>query len=232
MIEAKNIAAGYDKVMILNDVSIKVDKGESICIIGRNGVGKSTFMKTLIGINKAEKGSITLEGADITKMKANVRANKGVGYVPQGHGVFPNLTVEENLKMGLLINCDGKSGNFDMVYEYFPILKKRRKQAAGTMSGGEQAMLSIGRVLIGNPKVLLLDEPSEGVQPNVVLQMGEIVNKIAKELKLTTILVEQHMGLVQQIGKRGYVMDKGAIIAELTFDDIQNQETLRKYLTV
>lgn len=232
MIEAKNIAAGYDKVMILNDVSIKVDKGESICIIGRNGVGKSTFMKTLIGINKAEKGSITLEGADITKMKANVRANKGVGYVPQGHGVFPNLTVEENLKMGLLINCDGKSGNFDMVYEYFPILKKRRKQAAGTMSGGEQAMLSIGRVLIGNPKVLLLDEPSEGVQPNVVLQMGEIVNKIAKELKLTTILVEQHMGLVQQIGKRGYVMDKGAIIAELTFDDIQNQDTLRKYLTV
>lgn len=232
MFYTEKIVSGYHKVMIVNDIDIRIGIGEMVSIIGRNGVGKSTLMKTLIGLNKVEKGKIYLSGSDITETKAYSRAQMGIGYVPQGHGIFPHLTVEENLIMGKNINSKKAVDNFDIVYSYFPRLKERKKQKAGTMSGGEQAMLSIGRVLIGSPKIILLDEPSEGVQPNVVSQIGDILLKISKELKITVLMVEQHLGLIQQISERGYVMDKGNIIASLTKTQIQNSEEIRKYLTV
>lgn len=232
MLKTTNIESGYEGISIIRDMNIEIHKGEVVSIIGRNGVGKSTFIKTLIGLNKAYDGNIVFDGADVTKLNSYDRAAKGLAYVPQGHGVFPQLTVEENLKMGGLINSTMKMGNYNMVYEYFPRLAERKKQKAGTMSGGEQAMLSIGRVLIGNPKILLLDEPSEGVQPNIVSQMGEIVGKIAKDLGLTVLLVEQHMGLIQQISQRGYVMDKGSIIASLTRKQILDNALIKEYLTV
>lgn len=232
MLKTTNIESGYEGISIIRDMNIEIHKGEVVSIIGRNGVGKSTFIKTLIGLNKAYDGNIVFDGADVTKLNSYDRAAKGLAYVPQGHGVFPQLTVEENLKMGGLINSTMKKGNYNMVYEYFPRLAERKKQKAGTMSGGEQAMLSIGRVLIGNPKILLLDEPSEGVQPNIVSQMGEIVGKIAKDLGLTVLLVEQHMGLIQQISQRGYVMDKGSIIASLTREQILDNALIKEYLTV
>lgn len=232
MLKTENIVAGYEKVMIINDANINIKKGETVSIIGRNGVGKSTFMKTIIGLNKVESGKIIFDDEDITKTKSYDRAVKGIGYVPQGHGVFPDLTVEENLKMGTMINTKNKKYNFDMVYEYFPRLAERKKQSAGTMSGGEQAMLSIGRVLVGNPKILLLDEPSEGVQPNIVQQIGDIIKKICRELNLTTLLVEQHMGLIQQVSERSYVLDKGCIVAQLTKEQIKDKNEIKKYLTV
>ncbi len=232
ILEVKNVTSGYDRVMIVNNVSISIDKGEIVSIIGRNGVGKSTLMKTLIGLLKTSSGEIDFDGANITKMKAHNRAKSGIGYVPQGHGIFPNLTVEENLKMGTMINSDGTQKNFEMVYDYFPRLAERKKQMAGSMSGGEQAMLSIGRVLTGNPKILLLDEPSEGVQPNIVSQMGEIVYKISSELGLTVLMVEQHMGLIQQITERAYVLDKGAIIASLSQEEVKDNQIIKQYLTV
>lgn len=232
MLKTENIVAGYEKVMIINDANINIKKGETVSIIGRNGVGKSTFMKTIIGLNKVKSGKIIFDDEDITKTKSYDRAVKGIGYVPQGHGVFPDLTVEENLKMGTMINTKNKKYNFDMVYEYFPRLAERKKQSAGTMSGGEQAMLSIGRVLIGNPKILLLDEPSEGVQPNIVQQIGDIIKKICRELNLTTLLVEQHMGLIQQVSERSYVLDKGCIVAQLTKEQIKDKNEIKKYLTV
>lgn len=232
LLEMKNVVSGYDKVMVINGISIAIDKGEIVSIIGRNGVGKSTLMKTVVGILKTSGGSITFDGADVTNTKAHSRAKAGMGYVPQGHGIFPSLTVEENLRMGCMINAAKKKYNFDLVYEYFPRLAERKKQAAGSMSGGEQAMLSIGRVLVGNPRILLLDEPSEGVQPNIVSQIGEIIIKISQELGLTVLLVEQHMGLIQQVTERAYVLDKGTIVASLTKDEVRDNSNIKQYLTV
>lgn len=233
MLKAENITSGYGRVMIVNDVSFEINEGELVSIIGRNGIGKSTLMKTIIGLLKAEQGKITYLDNEITKSKSYERVWKGIGYVPQGHMVFPQLTVEENLKMGENINpLKGKKPNYDLVYEYFPRLAERRKQQAGTMSGGEQAMLSIGRVLIGNPKVMLLDEPSEGVQPNIVSMMGDIILRINKEMGLTVLLVEQHIGLIQQISQRCYAMEKGRIVQDMNREEVLDYEKIKRYLSV
>lgn len=233
MLKTEHLVSGYEKVMILHGVDIEIHEGEIVSVIGRNGVGKSTLMKTLIGLIKVNEGKIEYLNQDITKKKSYERAWKGIGYVPQGHMVFPRLTVEENLMMGENINpIKGKKPNYDLIYEYFPRLKERRTQMAGTMSGGEQAMLSIGRVLTGNLKVMLLDEPSEGVQPNIVEQIGEIILRINKELGITVLLVEQHIGLIQHVSQRCYAMDKGVIQNSLTREEILNYEEIKKYLSV
>ncbi|MCR5391110.1 MAG: ABC transporter ATP-binding protein [Lachnospiraceae bacterium] len=233
MLRAEGLISGYEKVMILHGVNINIEKGEIVSVIGRNGVGKSTLIKTLTGLIKSSEGKIYLEDKDITRTKSYERAWKGVGYVPQGHMVFPRLTVEENLMMGENINpIKGKKADYDLIYEYFPRLKERRTQEAGTMSGGEQAMLSIGRVLTGNMKIMLLDEPSEGVQPNIVEQIGDIIVRINKELGVTVLLVEQHIGLIQQVSQRCYAMDKGAIQDSLTREEILDYDKIKKYLSV
>lgn len=233
MIEVNDLVAGYGKVMILGGASLKVNDGEIVSVIGRNGVGKSTLMKTIIGLLKTSSGTITYCGENVSKRKSYERAWKGMGYVPQGHMVFPRLSVEENLMMGENINpIKGKKPDYDMIYEYFPRLKERRTQMAGTMSGGEQAMLSIGRVLTGNLKLMLLDEPSEGVQPNIVEQIGDIIVRINKELGITVLLVEQHIGLIQQVSQRCYAMDKGVIQTELSREQVLNYDDIKKYLSV
>lgn len=233
MLKTENLVSGYEKVMILHGVNIELNEGEIVSVIGRNGVGKSTLMKTLIGLIKTSEGKIIYEDQDITKKKSYERAWKGIGYVPQGHMVFPRLTVEENLMMGENINpIKGKKPDYELIYEYFPRLKERRTQMAGTMSGGEQAMLSIGRVLTGNLKVMLLDEPSEGVQPNIVEQIGEIIVRINKELGITVLLVEQHIGLIQQVSQRCYAMDKGTIQSVLTREELMDYDAIKKYLSV
>jgi len=232
MLKVQNLSSGYGKVKIVNDVSIEVKKGEIVSVIGRNGVGKSTFMKTIMGLIRPMNGSITIAGKDFTKQPVYTRAVAGVGYVEQGHGIFPDLTVEENIRIGLTINNMKKSTDFSAAYDYFPILDSRRKQKAGTLSGGEQAMLSIARVLVAKPDLIILDEPSEGVQPNVVMQMGEIVMKYSKEMNTTILMVEQHLKLIQSISERAYAMDKGKIIGELTRDQLLDNDIVSSYLSV
>ena len=233
MLKIENLVSGYDKVMILQGVSLGIGEGEIVSIIGRNGVGKSTLIKTVIGLNKTVQGKILYGKEDITGAHPYERAWKGIGYVPQGHLVFPQLTVEENLEVGENINRKkNKRSNYDLVYEYFPRLKERRTQIAGTMSGGEQAMLSIGRVLTGNIRLMLLDEPSEGVQPNIVEQIGEILLRINKEMNITVLLVEQHIGLIRQVSMRSYAMDKGRIVDQINRDELSNDILLKKYLSV
>lgn len=233
MLNVEGLKSGYQRVQILHGVTLNIDEGEIVSVIGRNGVGKSTFMKTVIGIIPAAEGKIFFQNEDISRQKAHLRAKLGIGYVPQGHGIFPFLSVEENLKMGRMI-APSPSGEDRMehVYHYFPKLKDRRRQLAGTMSGGEQAMLSIGRVLVGNPSLLLLDEPSEGVQPNIVELMGEIVKQISEEMKLTVLMVEQHMGLMQQISQRAYVMNKGIITHSLSRAELTDSQAIQQYLSI
>lgn len=233
MLSTENLVSGYDKVNILQGVSMEIHKGEIVSVMGRNGVGKSTFVKTLCGLLPVSDGKIYYFDKDITKTKSYERAWKGISYVPQGHMVFPKLTVEENLQMGESIHpLKGKKPDYELVYEYFPRLKERRNQEAGTMSGGEQAMLSIGRVLTGNSELMLLDEPSEGVQPNIVTAIGDIILRINKELNLTVLLVEQHIGLLQQVSGRAYAMDKGTIIDSLTREECLDYDRIKKYLSV
>lgn len=214
--------AAYDATPILQGVDMTVERGEIVGVIGRNGVGKSTLMKCLIGLIPAKSGSISLFDRDITMLPADARARAGMGYVPQGRDVFPQMTVEENLEVGKLIGGPDARKLPDMVYTYFPQLKARRRQIAGTMSGGEQQQLAIGRALIGNPILMLLDEPSEGVQPSIVQMICEVLKSIRSEIGTTIVFVEQNLDTILAIAERCYVMDKGRISTTLSQDRIDS----------
>lgn len=233
MLDVSKVTAGYGRTMIVRDVSLAIRPREIVAIVGRNGVGKTTLMQAIIGLLPLTKGGIALAGTSISAVPANERARLGIGYVPQGRGVFFGLTVEENLEMGELINARaGGARPLDVAFQYFPRLAERRSQRAGTLSGGEQAMLAIGRVLVGRPSLMLLDEPSEGLQPNLVQQIGDDIRRINAELGTTVLFVEQNIELVMHLAQRGYVMDKGAVSAELDSTAVTSQETLIRYLSV
>lgn len=232
MLKTDKLFSGYGRVTVVRDVRVEVQSGEIVALIGRNGVGKSTFIKTIMGLLKSNKGSVIFNKTDITHKDTYERARMGIAYVPQGHGVFPKLTVEENLKMGELINSKNKSQNYDFMFHHFPILKERLSQRAGTLSGGEQAQLAIGRALVGNPELLILDEPSEGIQPNIIQMIGKILFEINHDLGLTVLLVEQHIGLIQHVADRCYAMDKGTIVGNLEPEEIHNDNIIKKYLSV
>lgn len=232
ILKTEGLYSGYGKVEVVRNMSIEIREGEIVSIIGRNGVGKSTFVKTIMGLLKAHRGAIMFKQHDITKIRSYERARIGIGYVPQGHGVFPNLSVEENILMGRLINQKKKNADLELVYHYFPKLKERKTQKAGTLSGGEQAALAIGRALTGNPDLLILDEPSEGIQPSIIDQISQMIQKINRELKLTVLFVEQHLGMIQQLSQRCYVMDKGVIIGEIDHENIKNYDMIKGYLTI
>jgi branched-chain amino acid transport system ATP-binding protein len=200
--------------------------------IGRNGVGKTTLMRALIGLVKLDAGEIRLDGEAIGHEKPYVRAQKGMGYVPQGREIFGALTVAENLQVGAQANRAQAAQMREQVVGYFPILKKRYTQKAGTMSGGEQQQLAIARALISAPKVLLLDEPSEGIQPSIVDLIGETLQQIACETGIGVVLVEQDMGMVERIATRCCVMDKGRIVETLSPAQLGDEQLIRQYLAL
>jgi branched-chain amino acid transport system ATP-binding protein len=232
LLGVQNLVAGYGTGDILQGVSLEIWPGEMVATVGRNGVGKSTLMKAIIGLLSTRRGSIYLKGESITHLRADQRAALGIGYIPQGREIFPELSVEENLMMGETINSAKQSLRYDLIYEYFPILWERRRQVAGTFSGGQQQMLAIGRALVGRPTLLLLDEPSLGIQPSIIQEIGQALVRLNREEELTILLVEQNMRLIEHVAGRAYAMDKGRIIASLTLEMLKDRETLADYLAV
>lgn len=234
LINISGLGAGYGGGKVLHDISLTVKEGEILAVIGRNGVGKTTLMKALIGDVKPMEGSINFKGKDITKLRPAQRAREGIGYVPQGRGIFNRMTVGGNLKLGETVGStsNGSGFNYDRVYDYFPILEERFNQKAGTMSGGQQQQLSLGRVLVGHPELILLDEPSEGIQPNIVQQIGHIIRRLRDQEGLTVIIVEQNLELIRSTADRCIVIDKGAIVAEISPDELADPAVAKRYLAI
>ncbi|AYD00598.1 ABC transporter ATP-binding protein [Neorhizobium sp. NCHU2750] len=225
--------SGYGGKPVLQGVDINVREGEIVAVIGRNGVGKSTLMKSLIGLLPRDKGSVVFRGLAIDNVPAYKRARLGIGYVPQGRDVFPRLSVIENLMVGEQIS--GKRATNDeieTIFSYFPILKERRNQQAGTMSGGQQQQLAIGRVLIGKPSLILLDEPSEGIQPNIVQDIARIMVELNTSTGVTIVFVEQNIDMIRAMAQRCYVIDKGRITNEITPETLEDRDAVRRYLAV
>ncbi len=232
ILQVENIGVYYGKSRVCQGISIEVDHSEKVCLLGRNGVGKTTLLKSIMRLLPNKEGKIYIEGTDITAMKPYEVAKLGIGYVPQGRMIFPNLTVRENLELGARIQKDKTKAIPELVFEFFPRLKDRLKQRGGTLSGGEQQMLAIGRALSGIPKLILLDEPSEGLAALIIQEIVRVLKKLTYEMGLAVLLVEQNLDMALEIAKRGYVIEKGCTVARGSTKDLQDDEIVKSYLAV
>lgn len=232
IIEITDIFASYGPVPVLVGVDFSLAQGEILALLGRNGVGKTTLLRVLIGLIKPTRGRISMAGQDLTGLPSHRIAKMGVAYVPQGRGIFPKLTVFENLMVGTRAQTGKKRIIPEEIFTYFPILKDRLDQPGGTLSGGEQQMLALGRALCGRPKLLLLDEPSEGIQPSIVQQLGVLIPEIVKTEGVSVLLVEQNLDLALRAAQRCLVMEKGSIVHEGHPDDFNDDKVVKKYLAI
>ena len=231
MLSIDKLSFAYGTVRILHGVEMAMKTSRVTCVIGRNGVGKTTLLKNIMGLLKPSAGAIRLDGTDLASHSANRRARDGLGFVPQGRQIFSKLTVEENLRVGLQARTDGRQSIPEDVYDLFPILKEMSRRKGGDLSGGQQQQLSLARALVGDPKVLLLDEPTEGIQPNIIEQIGLVLRDLVKSRGMTVVLVEQYLEFVREFGHDFYIMDRGQVMeygqtTELT------EEMVHMHLTV
>jgi branched-chain amino acid transport system ATP-binding protein len=232
LLGVEGLHAHYGKSHILHGVSLDVDAGEIVCLLGRNGVGKSTTLKSIMGLVPPSRGRVTFKGAPIAGMAPYRIARLGLGYVPEERRIFPTITVRENLLMGLKRGSRNGGWTAERVYEFFPRLKERERQRAGTLSGGEQQMLTMGRTLMGNPELLLVDEPTEGLAPMIVEQVERILGAIHQS-GTPVLLVEQSMETALALAQRVYVMSKGQIVFSGSMRELQTNESVRQqYLEV
>jgi urea transport system ATP-binding protein len=234
VLEVRDLNVAYGESQILWDVSLDVPAGSVVCLMGRNGVGKTTLLKSIMGLLPTRSGRISFDGADLGSRRPEERAASGIGYVPQGREIFPNLTVQENLRMGILGRArnrgDGDGGGLDHVFELFPKLKLLLGRKGGVLSGGEQQQLAIARVLLARPKLLLMDEPTEGIQPSVILQIEEAIERI-KAAGISVLLVEQYLEFAWRLASAYAIMRKGTIVSRGTTKELR-EDMVRQHLTV
>ena len=229
-LEIKDLRVHYGKIEAIKGISVVVNQGEIVTLIGANGAGKTTTLKTISGLRKVSSGSILFDGQYISKVPAHERVDLGISQAPEGRGIFPGMTVLENLEMGKFNRKDRKSEmkeDLDRIYTLFPRLKERTAQAGGTLSGGEQQMLAIGRALMARPKVLLLDEPSMGLAPMMIANIFKIITTINTELGTTILLVEQNAQQALQRAHRAYVLETGKVVKEAKASDLLNDPDVR-----
>ena len=236
MLQLKNINAYYGESHILRNVSFTVAPGEVACLMGRNGVGKTTTLKVITGLLPMRSGQLWFDGMDVSKMPTDQRARRGLAYVPQGREIIPHLTVRENLQLGFWTRPDRpgsavEKAAFDEVYQLFPKLTHILERPGGVLSGGEQQQLAIGRALLSNPKLLLLDEPTEGIQPSIIDQIEDVIIGFKKARRFAVLLVEQGLHFAARLAEQYVVMAKGAVVAAGKSDEL-NAEMVRQHLTV
>lgn len=231
MLKLQHIEVGYGDSMVVRNTSLQVNKNQVVCLIGRNGVGKTTLLKTIMGILTPKNGQISFKNENITGKSPSFRARKGIGYVPQGREIFPKLTVYENLLVGLEASSGRKRTIPNKIYEFFPILKDFAKRNGGDLSGGQQQQLAIARALVADPSFLLLDEPTEGIQPNIVTEIQNVIKDIKQQGNTSMILVEQNLDFAKSVADYIYVIDHGSVVYEGKANEIIDEE-VNQYLSV
>lgn len=211
MLKIHDLHAGYGDGEVLTGVDLQAEKGKIVCLLGRNGVGKTTLLRSVMGLIKANQGVVSLDDIDLTKLSTYQRARAGIGYVPQGRDIFPQMTVEENLLLGLEVR-GGKGKIEDRIFDLFPVLKTMLSRKGGDLSGGQQQQLAIARALMSHPKLLILDEPTEGIQPSIIQDIGRVITRLKNEGNMMIFIVEQYLEFVLEIADYCYVMEKGSIV--------------------
>jgi ABC-type branched-subunit amino acid transport system ATPase component len=231
-LEIESLDAGYGDIKVLRNVSFRVDTGKVLGVLGRNGMGKTTLIRALAGLIIPTAGQIRLDGTDISRLPPHERARRGITTVVQGRGIFPRLTVQENLEMGRIASGRVKRDRKEEVLTYFPRLGERLKQQAGTMSGGEQQMLAIGRGLMTDPRVMLLDEPSDGIMPTLVHQIGVTLKAINESEGMTIVIVEQNVPMVFSMAEDCIILEKGQLVAQGSKEEVYKSEVMQEYLAI
>ncbi|MCB1872632.1 MAG: urea ABC transporter ATP-binding subunit UrtE [Chromatiaceae bacterium] len=231
MLEVNAINQFYGESHTLWDLDLGVPEGKCTCLMGRNGVGKTTLLQCIMGLLPIKSGEIRFNGDNLNKQIAEKRASLGIGYVPQGRQIFPLLTVEENLRIGLPVRKQDRNRIPEFIFELFPVLKEMLGRRGGDLSGGQQQQLAIGRALVIDPKLLILDEPTEGIQPNIVQEIGDIILRLNREIGLTVLLVEQKLPFARKVADRFSILDRGRQVACGEMQQL-NDELIRQYLTV
>jgi urea transport system ATP-binding protein len=231
MLSVKGLNQFYGGSHTLWDVDLTVNQGARMCLMGRNGMGKTTILKCIMGLQAVRSGTVNFDGTDLLKGPAEQRAKLGIGYVPQGRDIFPQLTVEENLRVGLGVRKNGPRTIPARIFDLFPVLKQMLKRRGGDLSGGQQQQLAIGRALVLEPKLLILDEPTEGIQPNIVHEIGDIVLRLNQQEGLTVLLVEQKLPFARRVASEFCILDKGRRVAAGEIGGLTD-EVVREYLSV
>lgn len=231
MLKIEQLNQYYSESHTLWDIDLELQEGKCNCLMGRNGVGKTTLLNCIMGLQQIRSGVIEFNGTDLTRVNAEQRASLGLGYVPQGRQIFPLLTVKENLQIGLAARADKSKNIPNFIFELFPVLKDMLGRRGGDLSGGQQQQLAIGRALVIDPKLLILDEPTEGIQPNIVQEIGDIIKQLSSEVGLTVLLVEQKLPIVRRIADNFSILDRGRKVASGQINELSD-ELIKEYLTV